>query len=169
MGAALKLEPISSALVSIYFSRQAPESSLLSRRRRVLSVQKILVRTVVVIFVVTVGRQNKAYRARRKIVDLTPDHPGNVDAVIATVEMKGPALAAVINVEIERTRHGDDQLLQLLVGMTAAFCAAGNVVKIIDALNVEGDVIVTFDKGQIPPRIIDTWKVNDSAVAHAHG
>ena len=81
-----------------------------------MSVQKILVRTVVVIFVVTVGRQNKAYRARRKIVDLTPDHPGNVDAVIATVEMKGPALAAVI---IRDLAGGDVVVLNAAAQATA--------------------------------------------------
>lgn len=74
----------------------------------------------------------------------------------------------IVEVDIEGARHGDDQLLKILVGVPAALCAAWYVIEIVDTLDGEGDVDVPFDERQIASRVVDAWQIDDLAVVDAH-
>jgi hypothetical protein len=39
--------------------------------------------------------------------------------------------------------------------MATTFRATGNIVKVINPLNIERNVATTFDEGEIAPRIVD--------------
>ena len=47
---------------------------------------------------------------------------------------------AVTQDDIEASRHSNDQLVHFFVGMAAALSTARDIVKVIDALNVEWDM-----------------------------
>ena len=46
------------------------------------------------------------------------------------------------------------------MGMAAALSASGHIVKVLDALDVKGNVIAALDEGQIAARIRDFGKAN---------
>ncbi len=56
---------------------------------------------------------------------------------------------AVIQHDVKAAGHRDDELLQSFVRMPATLCAAGHVVQVIDALDIEGYVTPGFHCGQI--------------------
>ena len=58
--------------------------------------------------------------------------------------------------------------MQILVRMAAAFGSAGNVIKIIDALDFKGDMAAAFDEGEVAPRLIDLGQVDHLAFGQAH-
>lgn len=78
--------------------------------------------------------------------------------------MEALLFGAVVQHHVEAARHGDDQLAQFLVRMAAALRTARHIVEVIDARDVEGDVIAAFDECQVPARIGDFRQVDDAAV-----
>lgn len=67
--------------------------------------------------------------------------------------MKPLFFTAVIEDHIETPGHGNNQLLQSLVCVAAPFRPARDIIEVVDAANVERDMIATFDKGEITPRV----------------
>ncbi len=55
----------------------------------------------------------------------------------------------VVEDNIEAAGHGYDELLQLFVGVSAAFRAAGYVVEVVDTLDVERCLVAGLDNGQV--------------------
>ena len=82
--------------------------------------------------------------------------------------MKPLPLAAVIQNHIKTSRKRNDQLMQIFVGVPAALRSAGNVIKIVNALDVKGHMPAALDEGEIASRISDFGKVNDLALGQAH-
>lgn len=76
-------------------------------------------------------------------------------------------ILAIVQDYVKAARHRDDKLLESFVSMAAPFPSAGYIVQIVDALDVERHMISTFNKGEIPPRIRDLWKADDSAMIEA--
>ena len=72
---------------------------------------------------------------------------------------------AVIQKDIETAGHGDHQLMQRLVRVPAAFGTSGDVVKVIDPFDVEGDMPpfsmkVRFPRGSVilgRSMILQSW------------
>ena len=62
---------------------------------------------------------------------------------------------AIVQHHVKAAGHGNDELMQPLVGMPTALCPTGHVVKVIDALDVKGDVAATLDEGQVAAGIRD--------------
>src|ERR1700730_6751906 len=50
----------------------------------------------------------------------------------------------------------------------SAFGTAGNIVKIIDALDLKGYMSSTFDEGEVASWITDFWEVNNPTIIQAH-
>jgi hypothetical protein len=71
---------------------------------------------------------------------------------------------AVVEDDVETTRHGDDQLAQPGVGVAAAFAAAGHVVQELRALDVEVDVAAAFDERQVAVRVGHLRQVDPPAL-----
>ncbi len=125
--------------------------------------------TIVVVFVEIIGCQNHAYGSRGKVVNLSPDHRTDVKAVVTAVHVHHFAFAAIVEVNIKRSRHCDNQLVQLLVCMTTSFRAARNIVKVIDSLNIERNMAPAFNEREVSSRVVYSGKVNSLAAFNRHG
>lgn len=124
---------------------------------------------VVVVLGVAVGGEHHAHRAGGEVVQLAPDHGADVEPVIGAVEVDAGLVLAVVDDDVEAAGHGDDELLQFLVGMPAALRPAWHVVKVIDALDVEGNVAAALDEGEVAAGVLDLRQVDDFAVGDRHG
>ena len=54
--------------------------------------------------------------------------------------------------------------MKCLVSVAAPFGTAGNVIEVIDALDVERDVIAAFNEREIPARIMDDGEFDELAL-----
>ena len=45
--------------------------------------------------------------------------------------------------------------MQLPVGMGPAIRAPGNVISVVDSLDIEGDMMFALDESEVPPRLRD--------------
>src|ERR1700761_71532 len=54
------------------------------------------------------------------------------------------------------------------MGVTAAFGTARHVVQVVDPLDVEGDVLATFDEGQVAASLVDARERDRVAAIDAH-
>ena len=70
----------------------------------------------------------------------------------------------IIQIDVKTPGHGDDELMQRLVSVTAPFGAAGNVIEVINALDVERDVTPAFNEREIPTRIMDDREFDELAL-----
>src|SRR5690606_3096139 len=77
---------------------------------------------------------------------------------------------SVVDLHPETAGQGEDDLFQFPMRMPAAFGVYRNVVEVIDAGNLERDVIAALDKSQIAPRIVDLGKLDfpDKAIVLRH-
>ena len=82
--------------------------------------------------------------------------------------MKALLLSAVIQNHIKTSRKRNDKLMQIFVGVSAALGSAGNIIKIVNALDVKGHMPPAFDKGEIAAGIVESRKVNDLALGQTH-
>lgn len=82
--------------------------------------------------------------------------------------MEAFSLRAVVQDDVETAGHGDDELMQIFVGMTAALGASRHVVKVINALNLERYIPATLDKREIASGIADSGEVDDLALSQTH-
>lgn len=124
---------------------------------------KFLVIAIVIRFVVEIRCQDHADGAGRKIIEFAPNHGTDVDSGIGTVQMEAFFLSAVVQNHVETSRHRDDKLMQILVRVAAAFGPAGNVIKIIDALDFKWNMPAAFDEREISSRLINFWQIDHLA------
>ena len=69
-------------------------------------------------------------------------------------------MATIVQNDVEAAGEGDDELLQLLVGVPATLAPAGYVVEVVDAPDVEGHMKATLEEGQIAARILDARQLD---------
>ena len=69
--------------------------------------------------------------------------------------MKALTAATIVDLNVEATRQRDQHLTHRLVRVTPAFSPPWNVIEVIDALDVEGDVHPALDEGEIAALIVD--------------
>lgn len=103
----------------------------------------------VVGFGVDVGGEDEADGAGGEIVEGSPDAGDDVESLIGAVEEKGALDFAVVEGDGEAAGGGYDELAEVAVGVAAAGFAAGDVVEIIGALDVEGHCEVVFDDAEV--------------------
>ena len=125
--------------------------------------QEKIVITIVVVRVKQLRGKNKTNRSRREVVELSPHHRTNVKTEIGSIKVKPLRLESIVKHHIEAARHGNDQLLQTLVSVRTPIGTTGNVIRVIDSLNVERDMMVALNKGQISPGIRNFRKVDQAA------
>ena len=82
--------------------------------------------------------------------------------------MKAFFLSAIIQHHIKTSRKRDDQLVQIFVGVPAALRATGNIIEIVDTLDVKGHMPAALDEGEIAPGVVESREVNDLALGQAH-
>ena len=82
--------------------------------------------------------------------------------------MKTFFLRAIVQNDVKTSGHGDDQLVQILVCVAATLGAAGNIVDVIDALNLERYMPAALNESKIASRIVDYGKVNEPAFRETH-
>lgn len=75
---------------------------------------------------------------------------------------------AVIEHYIEAPRHGNNELMQSLMGVSSTLRTPWHVIKIVDALNVKWYVMTALYKSEIPARILNLGKINNFAVIDIH-
>ena len=78
--------------------------------------------------------------------------------------MEALLLFAVIQNHVKTPRKRNDQLVKILVRMTAAGRSARNIVEIVDALDVKGHMPTAFNEGKIASWIADFGKINNPAL-----
>ena len=87
--------------------------------------------------------------------------------------MKALFASAVVENHVEAARHGDDELFEFLVAVSAPLCTARYVIEVINPLDVERHMPRPFDEGKIAAMIGNLRQVNDPAflkeVALVHG
>ena len=64
--------------------------------------------------------------------------------------MKPAFFVPVVQHHVETARHGDNELVQGFVAMTAPFRAAGHIVQIVDPLDVERNMPLPSMKVRLP-------------------
>ena len=79
--------------------------------------------------------------------------------------MKPFLFLAVVQNHIKTARHRNDKLMQILVCVPAAFSSAGNIVKIVNALDLKRYMSPTLNEREIPSWIADFGEVNNPAFA----
>jgi hypothetical protein len=79
-----------------------------------------------------------------------------------TIEEELLPPSAIVHNHREASRGGDDKLLKLFMGMTAPYPSSRHIIKVVDALDGEGNVAIAFDEGQIAPVIHDLRKINNA-------
>ena len=77
--------------------------------------------------------------------------------------MKTLLLRAVVQNYIKTSRHRNNELVQTPVCVPTTLRATGNVIKIINALDLKGYMAPRFDECEISSWISDFRKINDSA------
>lgn len=75
----------------------------------------------------------------------------------------------VIQQEIEAAGHADYKLVQVFMRMFTTVSAAWHVIQIVDPLDVKGDMIAPFDKGQVASGICHLGQVHNVAIIQRHG
>ncbi len=93
---------------------------------------------------------------------------GAVQSVVAAVHMEDRLLTTVVQMNVERAGHRHDELLQSLVSVRPTLGAARHVVEVVNPLDVEGDMALSFDEGQVAARILNSWQIDDPAVTQRH-
>lgn len=78
--------------------------------------------------------------------------------------MKSLLLSAVIQNHIKTSRKRNDELVQIFVCMTAPLGSAGNVIEIINALDLKGHMPASFNERKTAPWITDFGQVNNPAL-----
>jgi len=79
--------------------------------------------------------------------------------------MKTLFFKTIIQNDIKTAGHGDDQLMKRLVSMPATFGTAGDVVEIVDPINIKWDMpSAPLNKGQVTAGIGDLGKLYDPAI-----
>jgi hypothetical protein len=71
---------------------------------------------------------------------------------------------AVVEINLQRTRGGNDKLPALLVGMCATVLAGRHVVDVKDTTYLEWHLHILIDICQTPSRILFLGKIDDLAV-----
>lgn len=132
------------------------------------SANKFLIIAVVVGFVVEIRGQDHADGAGRKIIEFAPNHGTDIDSRIGAIQVEAFFLSAVVQNHVETSRHRNDKLMQMLMSVTAALGSAGNVIKIVNALDFKGDMPPAFDEREIASRLIDFRQIEHLAVGQAH-
>jgi len=79
--------------------------------------------------------------------------------------MKPFLIGAIVQHDIEATRHRDDELMQRLVSVTAALGTPWHVIQVIDSFKVERHVPSALHERQITPGIGDLGQKDEAAVA----
>src|SRR3954452_9771586 len=121
-------------------------------RFRLLETQKIVIAADVVRLVVRRRREHETDRAGGEVDDLAPDAGIKIKAEVRAVQRHRAALPAIVEHDVECTETGDDQLLKLAVRVAAASLPAGHVVKVVDALQREGNGLLRFDVTDVSAR-----------------
>ena len=78
--------------------------------------------------------------------------------------MKAFFLFAVIQNYIKTSRKRDNELVQMFVCVTTPLGSSGNVIKIINTLDLKGHMSPPFNEGKIAPWITDFGQVNNHAL-----
>jgi hypothetical protein len=120
----------------------------------------ILVISVIVGLIERGGGQDQTDRARGEVVQFPPGHRREIQAEVGSVEVEALFAVAVLHGHVEATGDGDHELMQVLVGVPAAVGAAGYVVEVVNAPDLEGDVPAVFHVGEVAARIGDPGKVD---------
>jgi hypothetical protein len=118
-----------------------------------------LIVTVIVILVIEVRGQDQAYRTRGEIYQFPPDHGTNIQSVIGTGKVITFFLRSVVQNDIKTSGHRDDELLEILVRVRTSLGIARDIIKIVYSLDIERDMVPTFNKSQVPPVITDPGKI----------
>lgn len=78
-------------------------------------------------------------------------------------------LPSIVQQHIKTARNGDQNLLQCLVSVPGAGRPTRDIVQVVDPLDLKGNMLFTFYKGQVSTRIVDYGKVNLTAINKRHG
>ncbi len=70
-------------------------------------------------------------------------------------------ILAILQNHIEAARDRDNKLLQLSMRVSATLRATRYIVEVVHPLNLEWNMMPTFDKRQIPARIRDLGQINN--------
>lgn len=74
--------------------------------------------------------------------------------------MESSFFSSVIENHVKTAGHGNQELLQRLMRMSASLGAAGHVIEIVDPPDIERNVLAALNEREIAPRIMDRRKLN---------
>jgi len=87
-----------------------------------------------------------------------------MQTIIGTIEMETFFVFAVVSDDIKAAGHGDEELMAFLQSMASAISATGNVVEVKNALNLEWNMTIPFQKREIAARVVDFGQLDDSTL-----
>src|SRR3954469_6492357 len=133
-------------------------------RFRFLETQKIVIAADVVRLLVWPRREHEADGAGGEVDDLTPDAGIEIKAEGRAVQRHRAARPPIVDNDVERSETGDDQLLKLAMRVAAASLPARHVVKVVDALQRERNVLLRFDVTDVSARSLNARQFDHTAV-----
>ena len=125
---------------------------------------KVVVTPHVVALVIDVGGHDHAHGITGKVVQVVPDHWRYVQRLMGAVQVPAHSLTTIVHHHVEAAVDGNDVLVQGIVRVPASCGAARNVVKVVDATNVERDVLTTFHECQVTTMVMDAGQRQRHAI-----
>jgi hypothetical protein len=83
-----------------------------------------------------------------------------MQSIVGAIKVESFLLLSVVNDYVETARHRDQKLVARFQGVAGAVCAAWYVVEIKDTFDAKRDVMVSFNKSEIPAGIGDLGQLN---------
>jgi hypothetical protein len=114
--------------------------------------------------VVLMGSEYEIYGAWVKITFRCPDHGRKMDPAPRPIQMDRAARISVIDVNVDAPGEADHELMTLFVCVSASAFIGRKVVDEEHSLDIEGNVAIPLEKGQIPPAICDLRQVEELTV-----
>jgi len=124
---------------------------------------KVPILADIVGFIVVARSEYQAYRSGRKILHFSPGELRHVKSEIGPVQTELFPMEAIIDHNIKAPRDGNDQLFELIMCMAAPRFPAGDIIEIVDPLDIERYAPTPINKGEIAARIRDLRKLNNPA------
>lgn len=112
--------------------------------------------------------KNHAYCARREILDFTPSHGGDIQPLVGTVQLELLTCLTIVQNHVKTATGRKNQLTKLAMGVPPAGRSTGNIIQIINTLDIERDQLSPFHNTQITTFIVYNRNINNLRFVPIH-
>ena len=132
-----------------------------------LILHELLIIPNIIVCLIMFARHAQQYTTAGEVIQVSPYTGHYKQTIIRTFQVVTHFLAAIIQGNRKRSTRCHNELVEFFVSMRSATFATGYIIEIIDALNVERHIVVSFYYGQIASRVRNFSQVNQLAVVYS--